>query len=490
MKTSLQQLLVGLGCCWAILQLPGCMPFTGTVPNWGPRQPNGIYNPQPYPGASPWYPIGNPNVPGGYPQFPPGGPSVPIGMNPVPGLPVVIVPPNGPGPVPGPSNPTQPDPNFPDPSFPDPVGPPTIPVNAPIAAPTQPRQDSYDFWSPWPLPPRGGQLALRDSDRSSLNGPRGFLPSEEHGVSRPQLGQFVSASSNEDLKYRGGKVIRDLSYVNLYVSGDTEWTMSDVDRIDRSLEAAMQDQHLNNVLLQYFNNQAIRSTALASHPLTGFTPTTVSRGDIQDYITYLFDQGFLQPFDLQNTVINLLLPPETILTTRDSASNGRSNQSNQRALDSYLLTDESDDVDSAAGLGGYHGSVVTANGERVYFAACVYSDRYANGVTNGIPVLSDPWKNVVATLYHQLMEVRTNPDVEDALRESSDLDSGRILGWVSDSGLEIGDIPIRGTLPISRVIREVPLANGDGTVPVQLPYSVFTGGPEGPISQPHPLPPQ
>ena len=94
---------------------------------------------------------------------------------------------------------------------------------------------------------------------------------------------------------------------------------------------------------------------------------------------------------------------------------------------------------------------------------------------------------MVATLYHQMMEVRTNPDVEDGLRDSTDLNSGRILGWVSDSGLEIGDIPLRANTAIQNVIREVPLANGNGTVPVQLPYSNHAGGPEGPIARPHAL---
>ena len=131
---------------------------------------------------------------------------------------------------------------------------------------------------------------------------------------------------------------------------------------------------------------------------------------------------------------------------------------------------------------------MTADGGRVYFAVGVYSQRFTNGATNGIPVFREPWKNVVATLYHQLTEARTDPNVEDAIRDSSDLNADRNLGWVSDSGLEIGDLPLRGNVPITSVVREVPLADGSGTVPVQLPYSNFVHGAEGPIPQPHPLP--
>lgn len=285
-------------------------------------------------------------------------------------------------------------------------------------------------------------------------------------------------------------MIRDLSYVNLYVSGDKEWATADIEQIDESLSAAMRDEHLNNVLLQYFNNQPIRSTALPSHPLVGYTPKIVSRGDVQNYVSYLHRQGFLAAYDLQNTVFNLLLPPGTVLTTDPTAADTQPTQSTGQTASSRQFSSESDDVDSRAGLGGYHGSVVSTNGERIYFAVGVYSQRFVNGATNGIPVFGESWKNVVATLYHQLIEARTDPDVEDAIRDSTDLNSDRKLGWVSDSGLEIGDIPIRANVPITSVVREVPLADGSGTVPVQLPYSNYAQGPEGPISQPHPLPSQ
>lgn len=298
-----------------------------------------------------------------------------------------------------------------------------------------------------------------------------------------------STASDHDLKYQGGRIIRDLYYVNLYVSGDTKWSPTDVEQIDNRLSAAMQDKHLNNVLLQYFDNQPIRSTALPSHPLVGYTPQTVTRGDIQNMIAWLHRQGFLSSFDLQNTVFNLLLPSGSVLTVDNRASIVVSDEvAGSLPGQSNDAVPESEDGDSLTGLAGYHGSVVTANNERVYYAVSVYSEKGVNGTTNGIPVFAAPWKNVVATLYHQLVESRTNPDVEEAMRHSSEDTAKQHLGWISDFGLELGDVPILPHIPLSSVFREVPLASGSGVVPVQLPWSNAVHGPEGPISQPHPLP--
>ncbi len=449
MKISLPHLLLGF--CCALTLLFGCMPMAGPgrYPIGYPGQPGSYYPPQPYPGGPPGYHVG-------YPPFP-GGPGVPIVMNPTP---------------PSDTVPTQPSPN--------PDTPPTIPVGDPKPIPPEPDDDSTAFWSPWPLPPQGNQSATLTVGFSGRTG-----PIAQNNVRQNQLAAGASAAPSEDLRYRGGRIIQNLSYVNLYVSGDTEWLEADVERIDGSLSAAMNDRHLNNVLLQYYNNHPISSRALPSHPLIGYTPESVTRGDIQNYATHLYEQGFLDPYDPQNTVFNFLLPPGTILTTDARSTSAVREDENTFGVQETGSDDEVSD--SLGGMAGYHGSVVTADGGRIYFAVGVYSERAADGSTNGIPVFNEPWKNVAATLYHQLIETRTDPDVEDALRDSSDLNSDHILGWVSDSGLEIGDFPINSDIPLTSVIREVPLADGSGYVPVQLPYSNFVHGPEGPIAQPHPL---
>ena len=147
---------------------------------------------------------------------------------------------------------------------------------------------------------------------------------------------------------------------------------------------------------------------------------------------------------------------------------------------------DADGNDSHNGLGGYHGShdCTDAHGNvtTVYYAVGVYSD-VQNNVTNGIVAFDAPWKNVVATFYHEINEFRTDPDVERA----NDLHNTRLLGWYSDSYGEIGDIPIleAGT-NLGKVFLEVELTDGSGTVPIQLMYSNRDHGPSD-YSPPVPL---
>jgi len=110
----------------------------------------------------------------------------------------------------------------------------------------------------------------------------------------------------------------------------------------------------------------------------------------------------------------------------------------------------------------------------IYYAVGVYS-----AGSNGIPAFDQPWKNVVATFYHELNEARTDPDVEDVIRTN---DSSK-LGWYSTKGGEIGDIPVKeaGT-NLALAFQEVELADGSGTVPVQLMWSNKDDGPASHIA--------
>ena len=290
----------------------------------------------------------------------------------------------------------------------------------------------------------------------------------------------VKATPAHDLRFHGGKTIAQLHFMNFYVGADV-WPPDDVTNIDKSLAAAMADAHLNNVMEQYFPAQ-ISSTFHGSEKLAGPAPGTVSRGDIEAMVASLAAQGKFAARDLGSTVFNFMLPPGTILN--DNASPTASISHNAKAVKKNPIPDD-DDGDSLAGLGGYHGSVHVNNGNTIYYAVGVYSETRADGTQNGIPVFDKPWKNVVATFYHELNEARTDADVEDAIRAGSDPNATKFLGWTSDQGEECGDFPVfESGNDLSKVFQEVPLTAGGGTVPVQLQYSDNAHGPEGPRATP------
>jgi hypothetical protein len=292
----------------------------------------------------------------------------------------------------------------------------------------------------------------------------------------------LPATPDHDLLFHGGTIIPDLTYTNFYVSG-LSWTQSDRDNIDKALEAAMTDERLNNVMAQYFPDGRLTTTFTGSVMLSGPPPDTVSQGDVENLVRRLFRNGQLAGFDLTSTVFNFLLPSGTVLTTDEVSTGGRLSARTAAENDggSPIPHEEEDSTD---GLGGFHGSIHVGQGASrvtLYYAVGVYSERRANGSRNGIVAFDKPWKNVVATFYHELNEARTDPDVEDAIRTNEE----RFLGWTSQQGEECGDFPVFEANPLSKVFQEVALTNGPGTVPVQLQYSNAVHGPEGPIAAPH-----
>lgn len=300
----------------------------------------------------------------------------------------------------------------------------------------------------------------------------------------------IGPTPAHDLKFHGGKTIVNLTFKNFYIGGAASWQPNEVQSIDQALAAAMSDQDLNNVMVQYFGGQLITATALPSEILPGAPPAVVSQGDVENIVRDLYTQGKLVGTDLGSTVFNFLLPSGTVLNT-DTTPTGQS-AALQRAQSRRRPAIPHDEDDSLHGLGGYHGSVhiPTAAGggqDTAYYAIAVYSETLADGSTNGIPVFDQPWKNVVATFYHELNEARTDADVEDAIAAGNDPNATRFLGWTSNQGEECGDFPVAEANPLSLVFQEVTLTNGNGTVPVQFQYSNAVHGPEGPIARPHSL---
>jgi hypothetical protein len=297
----------------------------------------------------------------------------------------------------------------------------------------------------------------------------------------------IKPSPKQDLVFRGGRTLQHLNFINFYVAGSTAWNAGDIQNIDRALAAAMSDDHLNNVMMQYFKNQAITSKLTGSVKLPGNAPPVVSQGDTEALVQKLHSENKLSGQDLTSTIVNILLPPGTILTTDEAPTTTAIRTAEAAPGKGDAAIPHEDEASSQDGLGGFHGSVhqtMSGVAQTIYYAVGVFSQKKADGTDNGIVAFDQPWKNVVATFYHELNEARTDPDVEDAIRTGQD----SFLGWTSAQGEECGDFPIDETNNnLSLVFQEVRLADGSGTAPVQFQYSNAVHGPEGPINQPHPL---
>jgi hypothetical protein len=285
--------------------------------------------------------------------------------------------------------------------------------------------------------------------------------------------------SQLDMHNFGGKTIRDLNYANFFVGDPDAWNPTDVQNIDADLRAAMTDTNLNNVLAQYFDGDVPTTTAMPRRTLSEKVPTDVFKDTIEGIVGRLHSGGSLNDIELQSTLLNFMLPPGTVL--HSGSSTGAADEDDDRGR---RLDDE--EADSNHGLGGYHGSIHPTDSMSVYYAVGVFSEMNGNAEI-GIVAFDQPWKNVVATFYHELQEARTDPDVGDAAHSGDE----HFLGWYSlfkDFGGEIGDIPINETgglgKPLSSVFQEVELTDGSGTVPIQLMYSNMDHGPAGPTSQP------
>ena len=256
-----------------------------------------------------------------------------------------------------------------------------------------------------------------------------------------------------NLEFLGGRTLPDLTFTLVYLG---RWDPTERRPLDRALPAAMTDPGLNDVLRQYFPGSVVSATFAGSHTHSAAVTARLDKPAVERLVAELDKSGALAGLDYSRSAVCLLPPRGVVLVEGD--------------------------VSSEVGLGGYHGSVHVARGRRrretVYYSVAVYSEG-----TNGIVAFDEPWKNVCATLYHELQEVRTDPDVEDAIRAGRSPAAAKLLGWYSPSAGEIGDIPIAEAHgDVGLVMKEVPLADGRGTVPVQLLWSNRVGGPEGPAS--------
>lgn len=274
-------------------------------------------------------------------------------------------------------------------------------------------------------------------------------------LKREALAPGVSASPQDDLLFRGGKTLPQMGFQNIYLGHPSDFAPGDVEKIDDAITRLMRDEQLKGIIQQYFQGQKLEYDVAPPVVLDENRRNEMDEPDVQNKVIDLFDQNLLMATDLDRTIFNLVLAPDTVLRLNGS--------------------------DSRNGLGGYHGSVhFTRDGQSrtLYYSANVYS-AVRSGRRNGIPFFSAPWKNVVCTLYHELIESQTDPDVGDAIR----LNDRRFIGFNSRFGQEIGDQPIAAN-SLDKVFKEVLTLPGPNATPVQFMYSNKVHGAEGPDEKP------
>ena len=135
----------------------------------------------------------------------------------------------------------------------------------------------------------------------------------------------------DDLVFRGGKVVPQMGFQNIYLGRPGDFAPGDVESIDDAITRVMRDGRLNDIIGQYFPNDTLSVDIAQSVILDENKPIEMGEPDVQGKIIDLFDQGLILATDHDRTCFNLVLPPSTILKLDNSSSQ--------------------------FGLGGYHGSV-------------------------------------------------------------------------------------------------------------------------------------
>jgi hypothetical protein len=285
------------------------------------------------------------------------------------------------------------------------------------------------------------------------------------------------------LVYRGGRTIRDLTFKTFYYGAVWQGVppppivnphAAARALIDETLAIGMSDPGLNGLLSQYFNGDAISATALPSAVITD-APRTVTpnvpfnENDLRTVLTSLVPNG-MAGLDLTSTVVNIVLPMGMSLEILGV------DQAARPPGTKVMPGVPCDAPNHSSGIAGYHGSMaITGLNTDLLYSVVVWSDG-----STGIPVPGwQGWENIVATLYHELQETRTDPDVDCATRTGDN----HYIGWNTDpiqgpDGLdcrEIADLPLilHSDNPFAAFAR-VPVSVPGGTtvqVPVQLMWS-------------------
>src|SRR6516225_1338674 len=231
------------------------------------------------------------------------------------------------------------------------------------------------------------------------------------GPGMAQRDRTFPPQPREDLVFRGGRTLPQMSYKTFYVgSGWADGApASSRANLDAALAAAMTDPALDEIVGQFFGGSNITTLPLPSTVLDLPLQQVFDKGDIHALAERTFMSGVLSAVDLDTCVVNFVLPPGAILS-----SEGGGDAHLRIGRRAPPGTPDIEEEDSRNGLGGYHGSIhIMYPGMpiTIYYSVAVWSEG-----NNGIAIPGwEPWENACATLYHELNEARTDP-AQPALR--------------------------------------------------------------------------
>lgn len=230
-------------------------------------------------------------------------------------------------------------------------------------------------------------------DQITLNTAPAYQPSQPH------------------LENFGGRLLRNPKFLSAFLGNFWQSPAGSNERAyhDRYAKYLVQSDY-TSVWKQYGINKGtfIGSTVVAPPRIA----STITDNGIQQVIKKALASGALKVTDPE-TVITVYLPPNVTL--------------------------ESHGVSSRDGMGGYHGSFDLPTGQRIYYAALVYSKG-----DNGIDFTGTPRQNIGITASHEWTEAVTDPDVNHGT-----------LGWYDRLYGEISDIPINLGLPLEKVFGKI-----------------------------------
>jgi len=202
------------------------------------------------------------------------------------------------------------------------------------------------------------------------------------------------------LTFHGGKVLRSPDVVPVYVGPYWQTLDGKRDRArnDAAMAALVKDPGQTGIWKEYGSGPG---TTSLSKVLPSVTHREFSKEDVETLVDAQVRAGVFDASDPER-IFSLVLPPGVTLADGEASS--------------------------TAGLGGFHGNVISRDGRPVYYSVVVYSERTGSRV-NGIDFTGKPIDNVTITESHEITEAVTDPDVGLAIQTGDP----HYLGWYDDT---------------------------------------------------------